>query len=196
MTTVMLTGAKGGVGTTVTAAALGVLAARHGLRACVEGMSESARCDLASVLGLVTQPDEDERVAVSDGLTFGPLLGEDVDLHVEDWGRWVPHGGHVRLLVVGGCYLALRRVVQTMPPDVRERLNGVVLVREDSRSLEGREVSDVLELPVVVEVPRTPETARAIDAGILWDRMPDDLRGAMGHLLARVLDDGKVPIVA
>ena len=53
------------------------------------------------------------------------------------------------ILVVRGCYLALRRAVRMAPT---ARAAGVVLVEESGRALGARDVADVLGLPVLATV--------------------------------------------
>lgn len=69
------------------------------------------------------------------------------------------------LLVTRPCYLALRRAVAT---DVVA--DGVVLVQEPGRSLDRRDVADVLSLPVLAQVDLDPALARSVDAGLLARR--------------------------
>ena len=45
-----------------------------------------------------------------------------------------------------------------------------MLVREPGRCLDGRDVADVLSLPVVAEVELDPAVARSVDAGLLTRR--------------------------
>ena len=70
-------------------------------------------------------------------------------------------------LVVRPCYLALRRASRLA---VRPR--GVVVVREDGRSLTKRDVSSVVGAPVIGEVSICGTVARSTDAGLLATRLP------------------------
>jgi MinD superfamily P-loop ATPase len=90
----------------------------------------------------------------------------------------------VSLLVVRSCYLALRRAVKL---EATTRATGVVVVEESGRSLEARDVGDVLGLPVVATVPVKAAVSRAVDAGVLVSRLPDVL-GRPARELARRLD--------
>lgn len=74
------------------------------------------------------------------------------------------------LLVIRSCYLGLRRAVAAPV-----RPSGVVLVREPGRSLGRADVEDVLGVPVVACLDLTPEVARAVDAGLLGQRLPRSL---------------------
>lgn len=80
------------------------------------------------------------------------------------------------LLVARACYLGLRRAARG-----DWRADGVVVVTEAGRSLDARDVADVLGAPVLAEVPVDPAVARAVDAGLLVRRVP--------RLLARSLDE-------
>lgn len=99
---------------------------------------------------------------------------------VVDAGRWpvAPEllGAADRsLLVVRPCYLALRRAAAATV-----RPSGVVLVTEEGRALDRRDVEQVLGVPVVAEVPTVPAVARAVDAGLLAGRMPVVLATSLG----------------
>src|SRR5262249_50787070 len=74
------------------------------------------------------------------------------------------------VVVIRGCYLALRRAIGH---PVLGRTAGAVLVEEPQRSLGAREVVDVLGVPVLVRVPLRASTARAVDAGVVAARLPD-----------------------
>lgn len=87
------------------------------------------------------------------------------------------------VLVVRGCYLALRRAVRS---PALARVAGVAMMTEPARSLGHKEVADVLDRPVLVEVPVRPGIARAVDAGVLAQRTPDVLARAAGELLGRL----------
>lgn len=89
----------------------------------------------------------------------------------------------VSVVVIRGCYLALRRAVHT---PLLERAVGVVLVEEQGRSLGAAEVGDVLDRPVLARVPVRPAVARSIDAGVLAARPPEPLARAAARVLDRV----------
>jgi len=71
------------------------------------------------------------------------------------------------LLVVRPCFLALRRALLA-----RVRPSGVVLVHEAGRALGGRDVEELLGVPVRARVECLPEVARMVDAGLLTSRLP------------------------
>jgi hypothetical protein len=97
--------------------------------------------------------------------------------------RAVAEVAHVTVAVLRGCYLGLRRAVHS---PVLARTSGVVLVEEPGRSLSAREVSEVLDVPVLARVSARPGVARAVDAGILATRLPDPLARPAADLLFRV----------
>jgi hypothetical protein len=73
------------------------------------------------------------------------------------------------VMVIRPCYLALRRAVGH--PGL-ERSAAVVLVEEAGRALDAGDVAAVLNRPVVGRFPVRAEVARAVDAGVLRDRLP------------------------
>lgn len=87
------------------------------------------------------------------------------------------------IVVLRGCYLALRRAVRT---PATARAAGAVLLEEPGRALGAREVSDVLGVPVLATVGMRSSTARVVDAGVLAARMPEALVRPARALLARV----------
>ena len=85
------------------------------------------------------------------------------------------------LLVTRPCYLALRRAVG----DPRlARSSGAILVDEPGRVLDADDVAAVLGVPVVARFPVRADIARAVDAGVLRDRLP----AALARPAAAVLD--------
>jgi hypothetical protein len=92
------------------------------------------------------------------------------------------------LVVLRPCYLALRRAVD----DVRlARSAGAILVDEPGRVLDADDVAAVLSVPVVGRFPVRPEIARAVDAGVLRDRLPAALGEAAAAGLDRLLDSAE-----
>ena len=89
----------------------------------------------------------------------------------------------VDVIVVRGCYLALRRAVRV---ELTARATGAVYVEEAGRSLGVRDVTNVLGVPVLACVGVRASTARAIDAGVLPTRLPDALARPVRELLRRV----------
>jgi len=89
------------------------------------------------------------------------------------------------LMVIRPCYLALRRAVAD---GGLERSAGVILVEEPGRALDAGDVAAVLNRPVVGRFPVRAEIARAVDAGVLRDRLPAALAAPAGAVLAAVTD--------
>jgi hypothetical protein len=89
------------------------------------------------------------------------------------------------LMVIRPCYLALRRAVA----DARlARSAGAILVEDGGRALDAGDVAAVLGVPVVARVPVRAEIARAVDAGVLRDRLPNPLASAAAVVLDRLAD--------
>jgi hypothetical protein len=94
------------------------------------------------------------------------------------------------LMVIRPCYLALRRAVA----DPRlAGSQGAILVEEPGRALDAGDVTAVLGLPVVGRFPVRAEIARAVDAGVLRDRLPAPLAASATAVLGRLpgLVDGR-----
>ncbi|HEV7524041.1 MAG TPA: hypothetical protein VGP92_03710 [Acidimicrobiia bacterium] len=87
------------------------------------------------------------------------------------------------VVVVRGCYLALRQAVRH--PAITEAI-GVVLIDEHGRSLGAPDVEDVLGIPVLATIPARTAIARAVDAGVLPTRLPDSLGRPLHHALLQV----------
>jgi hypothetical protein len=88
--------------------------------------------------------------------------------------RAVVEVADVPLVVVRGCYLALRRAVCS---PLVAGCRGAVLVEEPGRALGAGDVAEVLGLPVLARFPVRPSVARAVDAGVLAHRLPGHLAG-------------------
>lgn len=67
-------------------------------------------------------------------------------------------------LVTRACYLSLRRATQLPRP------THVVVIKEEARALTVSDVSNVLGVPVMAEIPYEPAISRAVDAGLLASR--------------------------
>ena len=89
------------------------------------------------------------------------------------------------LMVIRPCYLALRKAVG----DPRlARSAGAILVEDPGRALDAVDIAAVLGIPVVGRVPVRAEIARAVDAGVLPDRLPDPLADCAAAILDRLAD--------
>ena len=78
------------------------------------------------------------------------------------------------LVCLRPCYLGLRRMARIDLP-----LSGVVVIGEAGRALDAHDVEAVVGAPAVARVDLDPAVARAVDAGIFFDRPP---RGALRQL--------------
>jgi hypothetical protein len=123
-------------------------------------------------------------VALRDG---GPAivdLGSGAD-NCDGAGRAIVDVADSALMVLRPCYLALRLAVA----DPRRASSaGAILVEEPGRALDADDVGAVVGVPVVGRVPVRAEIARAVDAGVVRDRLPAALARAAGDVLDRVAD--------
>jgi hypothetical protein len=87
------------------------------------------------------------------------------------------------VIVVRGCYLALRRAVRL---ELTANATGAVFLDEGGRALGAHDVANVLGVPVLATVSLRASTARAIDAGVLPTRLPDALARPVRQMLRRV----------
>lgn len=92
-----------------------------------------------------------------------------------------PHAVFLRrhgssLFVTRACYLALRRVKA-----LQVAADGVIIVDEPGRALDAKDVSGVLDLPVVGVVEADPQVSRAVDSGTLLRRIPSSLARGLRH---------------
>jgi hypothetical protein len=163
---------KGGQGTSVAACAVALKAAGEGRRVRLDGHD---RAMLAAILG------RSGGGPVRPGLILGADTGERFDLVVYDG----PSEQGTSLLVTRACYLALRRALN---PGITAA--GVVVVTEPGRALGCEDVAAVTGLPVIATIPLRAEIARAVDAGVLAERLPDPLATAAERILESVTGVG------
>ena len=108
--TINLFGARGGQGTSTTAAALGLLAARRGYR--VELITDTPDA-MRALLGLINVSADAESVDAVPGLTVRSETSRSAGLVITDTGTLAgAHGGAELVQVVvlrGPCYLSLRQ---------------------------------------------------------------------------------------
>jgi hypothetical protein len=178
---------KGGVGTTTIAAAFGANAVGSGQILLVDS-SQSG--DMHAVLGMSSSPINAVTNVVNVPNAKGDLWlhtgdvndidisGYDhvvVDLGVTDE---VPTDGY-SYLVAANCYLSLRLSVHEKP-DV------VIVVMDDTRSLQWKDVSAVFASDTgrVVRVSHDPSVARSVDAGLLVARTPRALTRGLEQVMA------------
>ncbi len=86
--------------------------------------------------------------------------------------------GSRSLLVLRPCYLAVRRAVE-----LTTRVDGIVVVREEGRSLSNADIESATGSRVLTEVPVDPAIARSIDAGMVNTRLPRSLRRSLRVLI-------------
>jgi cellulose biosynthesis protein BcsQ len=171
-------GAKGGQGTTVTAAATAVAHARAGRRTLLIDAAEHN--DTYAALGVAEPVDPDVPVSALPLLDIvtvedvaDPMAHDGYDEIVIDAGRLPGDGPAHTTLVTRSCYLALRRALAVPMPD------DVILIAEPGRALGPDDVQAVLGRPVVATIPVDPAVARTVDAGLLSARLPPVLRRAI-----------------
>jgi MinD-like ATPase involved in chromosome partitioning or flagellar assembly len=126
--------------------------------------------------------------ALGVALRDGPHTVLDLGTAVAPAARALLEVSDAAVVVLRGCYLALRRAVHA--PGLA-RTSGVAVVHEQGRTLRDDEIADVLDRPVVARVPTKVAIARAVDAGVLSRRLPDALARPAGDLLARL---GLLPV--
>lgn len=166
----LVTGARGGQGTTTVAAALALSAALTGHAVLIAPPYQAA----AAVLG-VASPERGESIDVTARLALAaPPAIVNADTIVVDGGlhagtsQWLSDDeGESYVVVRGPCYLALTTLLAT----TTRRPHGVILVAEEGRSLTERDVFEVTGVPVVATVEASPRVARTIDAGLLPSRI-------------------------
>ena len=140
----------------------------------------AGNCDISSAppeagAALAVALRADPRPTIVDAGVLGPQPANALHALVEV--------ADAHVIVVRGCYLALRRAVHI---DLTARATGAVFVDEAGRSLGVRDVTNVLGVPVLATVSLRASTARAVDAGVLPTRLPDSLARPARELLARI----------
>jgi hypothetical protein len=97
--------------------------------------------------------------------------------------RLLVEAADISLVVIRGCYLALRRGVHE---PLVAAATAIVAVEQSARPLRAREIADVLQRPVLASVPDLPEIARVVDAGVLPMRPPLALVDPIATLVRRL----------
>jgi hypothetical protein len=126
--------------------------------------------------------------ALAAALAGGPTVVADAGRAEHPVQRALVEVADASVVVVRGCYLALRRAVDDV---LTARALGVVVVEEPGRSLGPADVADVLGCPVLATIPVDPSLSRAVDAGVLLHRPPPLLSGPLRSLLDTL--DGCAP---
>jgi hypothetical protein len=133
---------------------------------------------------LAPQPAAEAGAALAVALRDGPVPTiVDAGTATAPAARAVVEVADASVVVLRGCYLALRRAVHS---PLLPRAAGTVLVDEQGRSLGAAELTDVLDRPVLARVPARASIARAVDAGVLAARLPDVLARPTARLLLRL----------
>ena len=176
---IRISGAKGGVGTTVTAAILAINLANNGERVLL--VDETGTDDIFATVGAYRSRDITTNVIPSllDIYNEGALV---IDKIIDDYDHVIFDAGvnnGVRgddydheMLVVRNDYLALRRGIAKSG-----KVDKIVLVEEAGRVLNLPDVKAVFGGVPVDVLPIDPAVARAIDAGLLAMRMPHGAQG-------------------
>jgi cellulose biosynthesis protein BcsQ len=156
------TSAKGGQGTTVTAALFALNQAKHERRVLL--VDQAPNRDLAGVLG-VPSPAANEAIPITANLDLADttITAADYDDVVIDLGVRrddLPTDGTI-VLVTTTCYLALKNAMGLI-----EAIDRVVVITEDGRALSPTDVKSVLGRADLV-LARDSGIARAVDAGLL-----------------------------
>ena len=172
-----LTGARGGSGVTTSAIVLAVRSRAVWLVGDVadlryqSGVDGNHVNDTLTISDTLPAPAAGHRVVIDAGSLNHPFDHDasQVDLAV--------------LVIRGPSYEAVTTTVHS-----GRRFDGIVLVREPGRGLRGQDVTTALSIPILVEVTVDPAVARAVDAGLLPQRLPrtlDRLAVLEPHDLAR-----------
>lgn len=133
---------------------------------------------------LAPVPAAEAGAALAVALRDGPVpTVADLGLAREPATRAIAEIADVAVIVVRGCYLALRRAAHA---PALPRSSGVVLVAEGGRSLGAKAIADVLDRPVLAHVPVRAGVARAVDAGVLATRLPSELSRPVAEALRRL----------
>jgi hypothetical protein len=128
---------------------------------------------------MATWPAE-SGAALATALAGGPTVVADAGRAEHPVQRALVEVADASVVVVRGCYLALRRAVDD--PLTAQAL-GVVVVEEPGRSLGPADAADVLGCPVLATIPMDPSVSRAVDAGLLLQRPPPLLSRPLRSLL-------------
>lgn len=81
------------------------------------------------------------------------------------------------VLVISSCYLALKRAIR-----ISQRSDGVVVVADPGRALTGRDISELLGVPLLAQIERDPALARTVDAGMFLRRPSRTLDSALRNV--------------
>jgi hypothetical protein len=206
---------KGGSGTTVTACASALRAATEygsalfidlcGDVPAVLGMSEPTSPGVNEWLAENQTADSEALVLLGNSTANGLIVIHRGDKFVEGQPRWcdlahalshmpmpvfidagtsyVPdelrHVAQHVVLVTRPCYLSLRRATLLSKP------TGVVVVEEEGRALNAKDIQYVIGSPILSTIPMTPAVSRAVDAGLFATRYEQVIGQHLPELVAR-----------
>lgn len=121
--------------------------------------SHDAVLELFALLGA-----DDRCVLVDAGTIDADRRDDDI---VTELRRDATRAADRSLVCIRPCYLGLRRIGRSDLP-----IAGAVVIGEAGRALDAHDVEAVLGVPAVARVELDPAVARAVDAGIFFDRPP------------------------
>lgn len=165
MKSLLVTSEKGGVGCSTVASSIAVASAKDGTKTLLVDVAPGS---LTALLGL---PDNDGALTeVTENLW---LVGSQYMGNPSEYGLVVVDAGTSdfvldgaeRVGVVRNCYLSLKKAVNGRPCDY------FICVEETERALSARDAEMVLHKPVV-RVAYDTAVNRAVDAGLIVNRMP------------------------
>lgn len=173
MTIISVIQHKGGVGASTFRAALALVAAANEKCVLLAGDPD--------MLAMMGEPDSDSLVVINDCVavrsTAPDYMPEAFDLMITDG----PHDNADHTIVATrGDYLALRRGVAD---ERTAAASGFVMWDEPKRSLNVRDVTNVLGIPCAATIRLDPAVARAIDSGLLTRRVPQAIAAPARHVL-------------
>jgi hypothetical protein len=215
--------AKGGSGTTTVACAISLMLARTnpvilvdlgggdvsavlGLRESANGIEdwfasaapgealESLSVDHGKYLRVLTSDRPLIGASEQRWTMFGKWISTRPEVVVIDAGldawpdRVLDPSEHRHVFVTRPCYLSLRRSFhhQLSP-------RGLVVIREQGRSLTSADVEAVFTATIDAEIPFDPLIAQCVDAGLVLGRLPRSLSRPLRPLLAVAIDDQMRP---
>lgn len=161
-TIIAVSSTKGGTGTSTVAA---LIALSSGVKTMILDQSQSR--DMDAILNI--NPGSGSTVQITDLVDLcrgdDPEM-ENYDLVVIDRGtNTTPVGDARNIFVTRKCYLSLRKTIK-----LKHEYEGIIVVDEADRALTVKDVSNVVNLPIVGTVAYNPALSRSVDAGLLVQR--------------------------
>ena len=215
---VVLSSVKGGVGTSVTAAALALLTSRDtsrptylvdlaGDQSDINGLP-SIHDGLHDWLRSADRRLTDLAVDISPNLRLVPTGSSSLDRDRDLSGLALALDelrAEAHVVIDAGCldtstgldHLMPRRLLVIRPCYVAlravvaepSRWDGVVVVRPPERVLTTRDVVNVCGLPLIAEIAMSADVSRAVDAGVLRSRLPTGLERVLRPVVDELLVD-------